>query len=359
MRNILKMLAVVLALGVVTIGVATAQPRAELSESFSWPEAGLTLPYPDGWGFINDSNFDFVLVEPTQNVSFIGLQSGSFAPDIETLEDMMRYIADTDADSLVETTLGEAEAWRLDIDNEGGKTIVVGFSPGEKRVALLILYTDSAADWESVYEEVIAGATVEPLALDHELLNSQMQASLEADGSLTVGDPEAPIVIVEFMDFSCGHCATFNHSLDRLVQDYVMTGKARLTYSVLTFVGGPFSEVAGTAQYCAAEQGFGWDMHTLLFREYETKGAQTAYTADNIVAVVADSGLDVDVAAFETCLSNPKTEQFEANGAWADEMEVTGTPTAFYGTSTDELALLQSRALLSIYELLDAVEVSE
>lgn len=359
MRNVLKVLVITLIFGMLLVGTATAKPQSELTGTFTWPEAGLTFPYPADWSLFNDPDFDFLLVEPTQNSSFIALQSGSFAEETETLEDMMRLIAGPDADTLTETTLGDVEAWRLDFSDGTGETIVMGFSPSERRISIFILVTDSSDSWGDIFKEVLEGATVTPLELDSELLNSQMQASFEADGSLTVGDPDAPALVVEFMDFSCSHCANFSHSIDRLVQDYVMTGEARLTLTVLTFVGGPYSETAGVAQYCAAEMGFGWDMHGLLFSEYEAKGAQTAYTRDNILAAVEASEWEIDSEAFATCLSQSKAEYFEANSALADEMGVQGTPTTFWGTSMDDLGLLPTRSLIAIYALLDVTIESQ
>ncbi len=338
---------------------AQSSDDLELTDSITWPEAGLTLLYPAGWAFAPDQRFDFVLMEPPEegddSVTYIALQTGS-AGRGESLRDVMVRVAGDDSDTLTEVTVGGADAWQLEITGEDQRTWLVGFSPAAGQIGLLNL-SSSLQTWDNLeltFTAILGSATVTPLEIDHELLNAQMLASYENDGSLTVGDSDAPTIIVEFMDFSCGHCAEYSHSIDRLVQDYVVPGKARFSFGILTFVAGDLSERAGVAQVCGARMGVGWDMHQVVFGEYMAKGAQAAYTQENLLEAVSQADLDIDMAEFETCLADEAmAELLISSAAWATELGVEATPTVFVGSSNDDLELAPNRSLLNVYRELD------
>lgn len=53
----------------------------------------------------------------------------------------------------------------------------------------------------------------------------------EEESEIVLGDPEAPVTIIEYSSFSCPHCADFhNTTLPKLKAAYLDTGKARLIY---------------------------------------------------------------------------------------------------------------------------------
>ncbi len=50
-------------------------------------------------------------------------------------------------------------------------------------------------------------------------------------GDMVLGDPEAPIKIVEYASLTCPHCASFHADvLPQIKANYIDTGKARLVY---------------------------------------------------------------------------------------------------------------------------------
>lgn len=52
-----------------------------------------------------------------------------------------------------------------------------------------------------------------------------------ATPDLSLGDPRAPVTIIEYASMSCPHCAEFhNVTLPRLKTEYIDTGKARLIF---------------------------------------------------------------------------------------------------------------------------------
>ena len=57
------------------------------------------------------------------------------------------------------------------------------------------------------------------------------QSSAAADGDMTMGDPNAPVKMVEYASLSCVHCATFNNEVfPELKEKYIDTGKVHYTF---------------------------------------------------------------------------------------------------------------------------------
>jgi hypothetical protein len=53
----------------------------------------------------------------------------------------------------------------------------------------------------------------------------------------TMGDANAKLVIVEYSDFNCGFCRRFyQETFPRLVNEYVATGKVRMSYKHYPFL---------------------------------------------------------------------------------------------------------------------------
>lgn len=81
-----------------------------------------------------------------------------------------------------------------------------------------------------------------------------------------LGDPRAPIVMVEFSDFGCPYCAQHaTQTLPSLEREYIDTGK--LFYKHVPFVMGMFpnGDRAARAAECAGEQDRFWPMHDSVY----------------------------------------------------------------------------------------------
>ena len=87
------------------------------------------------------------------------------------------------------------------------------------------------------------------------------------DGAFVLGDPAAPVTIIEFADFGCPHCQTYKSTIDQLVDQYVATGMARLEYRSFPTAGGAITEFASKVQECAEQQrpGAYWDAYVLYY----------------------------------------------------------------------------------------------
>jgi len=81
----------------------------------------------------------------------------------------------------------------------------------------------------------------------------------------TLGDPKAPVTIVEFIDVQCPFCAA--HQIDEqptVVNKLVRTGDARITVQPLAFLG-PDSGVGRNVFLRLAAKGHGWDFLNRAF----------------------------------------------------------------------------------------------
>lgn len=87
----------------------------------------------------------------------------------------------------------------------------------------------------------------------------------------TKGAPDAPITIYEVADFQCPACRTFwAQTLPSLEQEYLATGKARLTFINMPLVSiHPNAPAAHEVAMCAAQQNRFWPMHDLLYRHQD------------------------------------------------------------------------------------------
>ncbi len=89
---------------------------------------------------------------------------------------------------------------------------------------------------------------------------------LVRDGGRTRGNPQAPITLVEYSDFTCGFCLKFfQETWPRIREKYIETGKVRFLYRDFPrALQGPGVDAAIAAR-CAGDQGRYWQMHDQLF----------------------------------------------------------------------------------------------
>jgi len=126
---------------------------------------------------------------------------------------------------------------------------------------------------------------------------------LVRNGSPIVGNPNAPITILEWGDFQCTFCYRFHESsLDIIQREYIETGIANLVFKDFP-LNGPDSVLAAEAAYCAEDQGKYWSYHDELYANWA--GERTGWITDdslNRFAITAD----LDIEKFNSCLDDHK-----------------------------------------------------
>ena len=155
--------------------------------------------------------------------------------------------------------------------------------------------------------------------------------NVSADDDATLGNPDAPVTIIEFSDFQCPFCRKFyRETLPQIKEEYIRTGKAKFVYRdfPLTQIH-PGATPAAEGTECAEEQGKFWEMHDAIFDEQEKLGSGTVqFTADDVKKWAANIGLDT--SKFNQCLDSGKYKQeVEKDLADGSAAGVNGTPATF------------------------------
>ena len=153
----------------------------------------------------------------------------------------------------------------------------------------------------------------------------------------SMGDPNAPIKIVEFADFQCPFCERFHKETEPLLkQYYIDTGKVQYVYrSMGNFVSDNIARGKGTtattesqdaalAAYCAGDQNKFWEMHAYLFGNALGEDAGS-YTDKRLAAIAEKAGLNMD--QFNSCYSSGKfRDRVQQDFQDGQAANVTGTP---------------------------------
>jgi protein-disulfide isomerase len=175
---------------------------------------------------------------------------------------------------------------------------------------------------------VIAGRSGVPALspLDLEGLDDPEALVAMARGS-TKGDPNAPIMIVEFGDYQCPACGQFARDFKPGVElAFVETGRARFVFHDYPLVGmHPHAFLAARAARCAEDQGKFWEYHDELYR------LQVRWSPEpNPVGMFEGyaEGLGLDVGDFRSCLNSDRhADLVTANLRLAEELGIPQTPT--------------------------------
>lgn len=150
----------------------------------------------------------------------------------------------------------------------------------------------------------------------------------EATQSNSMGDPKAPVHIVEYGDFQCPFCLKFwSETEPQLIEEYVNTGKVYFEYRSIGAFLGPESAWAAEGAYCAGDQGKFWEYHDTLFTNWTGENVGD-FTQDKLIQYAKT--LDLNMDGFESCLSEGKHKgTVEQDAAQAEAAGVRATPTLF------------------------------
>jgi len=150
--------------------------------------------------------------------------------------------------------------------------------------------------------------------------------SLVQRGSPLLGNPSAPITVVEFGDFQCDRCARFAKATEpQLNQTYVQPGKVNLVYKYFPNYG-PDSTTAAVAAQCTNDQGKFWNYYDIL---YKNQGmANFGWASKDNLKKFGSQIAGLDMQKFNSCLDGQKYLSFvQSDLAFATSLGFQGTPT--------------------------------
>jgi protein-disulfide isomerase len=153
-----------------------------------------------------------------------------------------------------------------------------------------------------------------------------------------MGNPSAPVTVVEFSDFGCPFCAMYaSQTFPVLHKEFIATGK--VFYKHVPFVMGNFpnGEQAARAAECAAEQDAFWPMHDRLYagqRDWKGRRDPEALFRDYATAS------KLDVAKFSSCYrGDRRAARLSRHNQAAAQLGIRATPTFFINGQLAEGAL--------------------
>jgi len=118
-------------------------------------------------------------------------------------------------------------------------------------LALALTGCGGAAETEG---SATSGDTVETVAAPEGEKWSTTVAQTDA-GGYVMGNPDAPIKLVEYMSITCSHCATFGEEAFNTIRDnYVESG--RVSFEIRNFVRDPLDLTAAILSRCGGEGPF-------------------------------------------------------------------------------------------------------
>ena len=155
------------------------------------------------------------------------------------------------------------------------------------------------------------------------------------NGSPPLGSESAPVTIIEFGDYQCEACYHwFHNARSTLVDNYIETGKAKLVFVDLPFLGRD-SPKAAQASYCAEDQGKYWEYHTILYTFQD--GPPDSGWADRDRLNSFAFSLEMNMDEFNDCMDSSKyVKRVKANYDEAVKNGAQSTPTFIIISSDGE-----------------------
>lgn len=173
-------------------------------------------------------------------------------------------------------------------------------------------------------------------------------------GKTTLGDPKAPVELIEYGDLQCPVCRQYAEEvLPPVIQGQVREGVAKITFHNFKIIG-PQSVPAGAAMLAAGEQGVGW---TYLELFYHNQGKENSgYVTDAFMESVAKGAGVKNLSKWNRERNSPSLKKVvEETTSQAQKYGFTGTPSfAIKGPGSKGTELLGTPGSTSAIE--EAIE---
>ncbi len=156
-----------------------------------------------------------------------------------------------------------------------------------------------------------------------------------------LGDPNAPVTLVEFSDFQCPFCGRFfTQAGPQIIENYVKTGKVRMVYKHLAFLG-PESTAAGEAVECAKDEGKFWAFHDEVFKREIVDGKENNGNLNKGLFMEIAEKIGLNVTSFEQCVDSRKYKSKVEGDVQEAQSILTrlSTPTVFINDTVIQGAL--------------------
>lgn len=153
---------------------------------------------------------------------------------------------------------------------------------------------------------------------------------------IALGDPDAPVTLVEFADPQCPFCAEYSREvLPDLVDEFVRAGQLRLELDLLTFIG-PDSERIARAAYAVSFEDRLWQYAEIAFARQGMENSN--YATDGFLLGIAEEieGLDSQ-GLLQRAARAPISRRLRDAGRAARQANIQSTPSFLIGSTGGEL----------------------
>lgn len=140
-----------------------------------------------------------------------------------------------------------------------------------------------------------------------------------------LGDPNAPVTIVEYGAYGCSACRAWHRSgiIEQILAEY--PGQVKLIYRDFPVIAPSYSRMAARTAQCALDQGNDafWAYHNALFTLADARSSQA-----DLIRLGEQVGLDV--AALQACVdSNTHVATVQYDEDRGNKLGLQGTPAFF------------------------------
>ena len=175
-----------------------------------------------------------------------------------------------------------------------------------------------------IIAQIPADATIPETAVEQ---YAGLPQSETEEGYPLLGNPDAPVSVVEYSSFDCPSCQNFYTNVTPSLIERVRAGEISFTYVPLFGTGGIVNgEGAAKAALCAGEQDAFWPYHSALFT-WQGQYANTAFTQGRLTGGI--DSLELDRSAWDSCFASdrPGTILTSATASAGSLQGFTGPPT--------------------------------
>ena len=142
-----------------------------------------------------------------------------------------------------------------------------------------------------------------------------------------LGDPDAPVTVIEIGSFDCPHCGTFHETVLPTILERVVEGEVRFVYIPVYGTGSYANgDNAARASLCVGEENF-WAYHDALYT-WQTEYFNYAFLYERLLNAAVSLGVDAD--EFNECYASDMTSEI-LRAAFSATQELVpenfGTPT--------------------------------
>ena len=176
-------------------------------------------------------------------------------------------------------------------------------------IAIIILFTQISKNNKVVTETENTGNIAN---------NNSFQNLIDDDAFM--GDPNAPVTIIEFSDYECPYCQRFySQTFSSIKKEYIDKGLVQFVYRDFPLNIHQFAQGAAEAAECAGEQDKYFEMQDKLFKSGVDGGIESykQYAKE----------IGLNQTKFDSCVDNREMKEEVTNDFKDGQAQgITGTP---------------------------------